>query len=158
MNSTNFHGSATCRRRHQFRALSMSRPLQHMQNLKPIFIIFRPWGIGQGRKIKNSVFLVMIIGTFGVNIGGNMKTGFGLQPRKISLETMAPLGRDNVSIFLSPADEKNHRHAAVQTTVLHRQAAIETTVLWKPPSPPYRLLHTDRVESSLGSTLVSKSL
>ena len=113
-----------CRRRHQFRALSMSRPLQHMQNLKPIFILFRPWGIGQGRKIKNSVFLVIIIGTFGVNIGGNMKTGFGLQPRKISLETMAPLGRDNVSIFLSPADEKKHR-----------QAAIETTVLWNPPPP-----------------------
>ena len=32
--------------------------------------------------------------------------------------------RDNVSIFLSPADEKKHR-----------QAAIETTVLWKPPPP-----------------------
>ena len=38
-----------------------------------------------------------------------------------------------------------------------RQAAMETPVLWKPP-PPHRLLHTDRVESSLGSTLVSKSL
>ena len=108
-------GSATCRRRHPFRALSMSRPLQHMQNLKPIFILFRPWGIGQGRKRKNSVFLVMIIGTFGVNIEGNLKTGFGVQP------------------------------------------AIETTVLWKPPPHP-RLLHTDRVESSLGNTLVSKSL
>ena len=71
----------------------MSRPLQHMQNLKPIFILFRPWGIGQGRKRKNSVFLVMIIGTFGVNIEGNLKTGFGVQPRKISLGTMAPLGR-----------------------------------------------------------------
>ena len=35
----------------------------------------------------------MIIGTFGVNIGGNMKSGFGLQPRKISLGTMAPLER-----------------------------------------------------------------
>ena len=96
-----FHGSATCRRRHPFRALSMSRPLQHMQNLKPIFILFRPWGIGQGRKIKNSVFLVMIIGTFCVNIEGNLKTGFGVQPRKISLGTMAPLGRKEKYIHTS---------------------------------------------------------
>ena len=43
--------------------------------------------------------------------------------------------RDNVSIFLSTADEKKHRQAAIETTVLHRQAAIETTVLWKHPPP-----------------------
>ena len=33
----------------------------------------------------------MIIGTFGVNIEGNLKTGFGVQPRKISLGTMETL-------------------------------------------------------------------
>ena len=97
-------GSATCRRRHPFRALSMSRPLQHMQNLKPIFILFRPWGIGQGRKRKNSVFLVMIIGTFGVNIEGNLKTGFGVQPRKISLGTMETLNVLYVGMYIRVHD------------------------------------------------------
>ena len=59
--------------------------------LKSDIYSFPTLGHRPGSEKKEFCFFVMIIGTLAVNIEGNLKTGFGVQPRKISLGTMETL-------------------------------------------------------------------